>query len=138
VAGWLTCQPTLPSTDVCDGLDNDCDGEVDNGTPAQLGEDLPCTNMCGEGISKCIEGTVRCATLAGEWPIDSCDSTPVDPDAGTADASTGDLGGSASGGCDCRATPDTHRSVFAPAPALSPWMLLVVLTVLLIRKGVRH
>jgi len=27
----VTCTPTNPPTEVCDGIDNDCDGQIDNG-----------------------------------------------------------------------------------------------------------
>lgn len=89
VAGWLTCQPRTATTEVCDGLDNDCDGVVDNGTPASLGEGYPCTGTCGSGTSQCVDGQVRCVTPGG----DTCDATEPD-----------DTPGKGVGGCSCRAT----------------------------------
>ena len=73
--GTLTCDangdsicsaiPGNPSPELCDGLDNDCDGDVDNGTT-----DINDNNLC---------------------TIDTCDATtglpvntPVDPDDGNA------------------------------------------------------
>ncbi|MBN2725573.1 MAG: hypothetical protein JXR95_16025 [Deltaproteobacteria bacterium] len=60
VAGFRTCQGKLPSTEICDGLDNDCDGIPDNGTPVSLGEGYKCSNECGEGTSLCIDGVLKC------------------------------------------------------------------------------
>jgi len=49
------------STEVCDGEDNDCDGEVD--------EDIyqECSNACGTGSAICVDGI---------W--DNCDAPPVE------------------------------------------------------------
>ncbi len=85
VAGWLTCQAGVPSTEVCDGQDNDCDGVVDNGTPESLGEGYACQGTCGTGVSKCVEGQLTCVTPSGQ----TCDATDHD-------------GGSGKAGCGCR------------------------------------
>lgn len=61
VAGWLTCHAPSAATEICDGLDNDCDGTTDNGTPASLGEGYPCAAATGEpGLSACIDGALVC------------------------------------------------------------------------------
>jgi len=81
-AGWLTCQAQTATTEICDGLDNDCDGVVDNGTPETLGEGRPCDLECGEGLSQCVDGELICVS-SGD---DTCDGT----------------NGNASGGCNCQ------------------------------------
>ena len=88
VAGWLTCEPNRPSIEVCDGLDNDCDGEIDNGTPDALGEGLPCLTPCGEGASQCVDGQVVC--------VESEDATGCDPVEPV-------IPSPKSGGCSCQA-----------------------------------
>jgi len=40
--GWVNCVALYePGDELCDGLDNDCEGAVDNGFPLQMGDVLP-------------------------------------------------------------------------------------------------
>ena len=69
------------TTDVCDGVDNDCDGVVDNGA-------IACTGACGSGTEICSGGVVMgCSTDTGV--AEMCDGIDNNCD-GTADE-----------GCDC-------------------------------------
>ncbi len=52
--------------EICDGADNDCDGEIDEGEPG-AGEacDSGALGICQPGIQTCVEGTIRCDSLSG-------------------------------------------------------------------------
>ncbi len=122
VAGWLTCQPAAATTEVCDGLDNDCDGVVDNGTPASLGEGYPCANACGAGESQCIDGAVRCVTPGTTWPDESCsegDDAGPESDGGDGNAQWATNEGS---GCACNTV-----GFSASGTPVAPLLLLFVL-----------
>lgn len=49
------CTPLLPSDEICDGLDNDCDGLVDEG--AKCGSHF---SICGDGICGLMENPISC------------------------------------------------------------------------------
>ena len=57
---WGPCGDAVgPSTETCDGADNDCDGAVDE--PLTLGELTECTDECGNaGLNVCLEGAMEC------------------------------------------------------------------------------
>lgn len=50
------------SKEICDGLDNDRDGETDEGCDCIDGS----TRICGSSVGECIQGTKTC--VAGNWP----------------------------------------------------------------------
>ena len=64
-----------PSEEVCDNLDNDCDGEIDNGNPG--GGDA-CVAECGAGTQVCTRGEFICRSQDAE--PEACDGEDNDCD----------------------------------------------------------
>ncbi len=69
---WSACTMYLPSTEICDGLDNDCDGETDEGCDASTPPSEPpaeCedgdTRECGTDVGNCQKGRQVCTS--GAW-----------------------------------------------------------------------
>lgn len=91
-AGGVTCQPALPSVELCDGLDNNCDGLIDNlGAPSvenRLGEACRASEdpgPCGAGALSCQGGGLVCSPAllperdpAGDGVDADCDGVDAD------------------------------------------------------------
>jgi hypothetical protein len=54
-AGWTCVGAKGPSPETCDGLDNDCNGSIDDGS---LGP--PVGDVCGSNVGECETGLVTC------------------------------------------------------------------------------
>jgi hypothetical protein len=73
--GAQKCVPGQPKQETCDGLDNDCDGVVDNGVPSH-GCTAAAAGACANGRSICAAGAEQC--LPGKPSQEICDGQDND------------------------------------------------------------
>ena len=81
--GGVTCTapPGVPGTETCNGLDDDCDGTVDEGPLPLVGtECAPATGVCSPGLWACTMGQLVCGTPSSGNP-EVCDAADNDCDA---------------------------------------------------------
>ena len=110
--GALVCDPQfIAQAEVCDGFDNDCDGETDQGNPG--GGDVCDTGLegaCGLGAVTCVEGRLRCVAQAAP-AAERCDGFDEDCDGRVDETAQGEselcetglAGNCATGMFECRA-----------------------------------
>ena len=102
-AGWVLdstdCDDTVGSgasifpgaSEVCDGVDNDCNGATADGADeGALGD--PCdgadSDQCNEGNEECSGGVMVCSDLSGD-DVETCNNVDDDCDGETDEASSG-------------------------------------------------
>ena len=78
--GWI-CDAATPEADICDGEDNDCDGEVDEDFPL---EGQPCdgddADLCPGGEWVCAESGLGLDCVGDDAVIELCDGVDNDCD----------------------------------------------------------
>ncbi|MBN2529555.1 MAG: RICIN domain-containing protein [Deltaproteobacteria bacterium] len=81
---WSTCIGEVPpQSDICDGNDNDCDGDIDEGCDCINGDTEACgSNMgiCREGVQSCINGNWSGCMGSVKPTNEICDSVDNDCD----------------------------------------------------------
>jgi hypothetical protein len=81
--GWTCKGPKDPGAEVCDGIDNDCNGAIDDGV-------MNVGTVCGTNVGECKQGLLQCqagvlSCVGGVFPImELCDGKDNDCD-GTVD-----------------------------------------------------
>src|SRR5205823_924481 len=69
---WGACVGAVaPSTETCNGVDDNCDGTIDEGCSCTDGT----TQACGSSVGECKQGTQICA--AGAWGACVGEVTPT-------------------------------------------------------------
>ncbi|MEZ4458942.1 MAG: MopE-related protein [bacterium] len=65
----VACEPGTPNpTEACDGVDDNCDGDVDEGCECLPNQTQPCYSgsMATRGVGLCADGVQTCDSL-GQW-----------------------------------------------------------------------
>ncbi|MBL8919861.1 MAG: hypothetical protein JNJ54_13420 [Myxococcaceae bacterium] len=108
VAGTMrTCTPMTPTAETCNGLDDDCNGTVDDACKCRVDEPRPCytgpsetrgVGVCVGGMRTCANGSYTRCTGEVKPSLELCNGLDDDCDGTVDDLCVGQGGGAAGGG----------------------------------------
>jgi hypothetical protein len=101
-----TCDPGAPTPEICDGIDNDCDGVVDNVGDSDGDGSNDCVDACPNDPDNDVDGDGICGD------VDNC---PEDANADQTDSDNDGIGDACDepqDNCDCCADTDITAKLF--------------------------
>ncbi|MBM4344121.1 MAG: formylglycine-generating enzyme family protein [Deltaproteobacteria bacterium] len=70
-AGLSPCDAKAGAPETCNGKDDDCDGQTDNGAPCDDGDKCVSGRQCVAGV--CTAGTIKTCDDQNDCSVDTCD-----------------------------------------------------------------
>ena len=96
---WLNCTAPQPGVEICDGVDNNCDGTIDNGAGMACARGD--SRVCGTDAGECQTGTELCDNTC-QWSGNCLGQIlPAPAELCNADGKDEDCDGSVNEGCGC-------------------------------------
>jgi hypothetical protein len=78
---WSACAAVRPTPEICDGADNDCDGNTDETFAVGQACDGPDGDLCKDGVTACAaNGAATCNEAPGPGHLELCSSIDDDCD----------------------------------------------------------
>lgn len=78
---WQGCTARVPETEVCNGLDDDCNDQIDEVCNCVHGETRPCgsdVGACRAGIEQCVDGDWTGNCIGEVGPVDEICNNGID------------------------------------------------------------